>query len=268
MRAFFAFVFAQWLWLRYALVSLLRWRRRLVPEGKLLFVEEFAAPLSPLIWRDAYYWGRTQLAKRELQWFTPGSENHQHLTDSVIGLQVRKKPTHGLDGNGDPKCYPFSAALLSSGDSFRFRYGRVQVRARFPHAPNTEAAIWLLGRSGLPAIDIAHCSDEWPRHVRTGHHFGSSFEAPDAKNRHQRAFCADSPRTDFHVFELEWRPNYLAWFIDGWLVNEQTQHVPSEELYLVLQACVRNDEARGNRLNPVRFPVSFELDWVRVYDLG
>lgn len=64
---------------------------------------------------------------------------------------------------------------------------------------------------------------------------------------------------DFFIYTLEWSKNKLTWKINDVVVNEQTQHIPHEEMYLVFSSSM-TDKADGTGL-----PASMEVDWVRCY---
>ena len=44
------------------------------------------------------------------------------------------------------------------------------------------------------------------------------------------------PMTDFHVYEMQWRPKQVSWLIDGKLVRTTTSHIPSRAMSFHLNA--------------------------------
>jgi beta-glucanase (GH16 family) len=64
---------------------------------------------------------------------------------------------------------------------------------------------------------------------------------------------------DFFIYTLEWSKDKLTWKINDVVVNEQTQGVPHEEMYLVLSSSIPENT------NGAGLPASMEVDWVRCY---
>ena len=118
---------------------------------------------------------------------------------------------------------------------FSFRYGRVKVRARLPRADWIRPAIWLMSENSsygaFPAsgeIDLMESSGNRDLRcglqsravdtVQTNLHFG-----PPGSLRHWSSASVTTNTTmnygeDFHIYEIEWREQYLA-FIIGKSVN-------------------------------------------------
>ncbi len=64
---------------------------------------------------------------------------------------------------------------------------------------------------------------------------------------------------DYFIYTLEWTKDKLTWKINDVVVNEQSQGIPQEEMYLVFSSSITG-KADGTGL-----PASMEIDWVRCY---
>ncbi len=63
---------------------------------------------------------------------------------------------------------------------------------------------------------------------------------------------------------MEWDADRLVWFVDGTKRFESTEGVPHEPMYLALNLGVGGRQAKVPG-SEVRFPASFDVDYVRVY---
>ena len=187
-----------------------------------------------------------------------------------------------------------SAKLLTKGRA-SWTYGRFQVRARLPHGQGTWPAIWMLpehnrygpwAASGeidiMEVVNLGAPCGECPGGVEDRLlgtlHFGGSAPA----NRHKGEEVRTPAILDgaFHVYELEWTPERMVWFIDGkrfaervrseWSTSGST--VPGapfdQPFYLILNLAVGGSlpEGRGLKtVDPNVFPARFEVDYVRVW---
>lgn len=77
-----------------------------------------------------------------------------------------------------------------------------------------------------------------------------------------------NPHSDFHIYAIEWTPNYVAWSVDSVEVYRQTgNHINS--LYrsqkLMMNIWPPASEDWVGPLNPDKLPVYAFYDWVKVY---
>ncbi|KAI8605882.1 putative glucan binding protein [Dissophora ornata] len=145
-------------------------------------------------------------------------------------------------GNYDYGCYrvagaggnilnPIQSGLIRSVNSFRFRYGRVEVKAKMPKGKWIWPAIWMLPAhyqyGGWPAsgeIDLVESRGNGPEYPAGGYdkvastlHWGPSFEFNRFQMTHAE-YALPSGKTfadDFHIFTLDWRPEGIKTFVDG-----------------------------------------------------
>ena len=113
---------------------------------------------------------------------------------------------------------------------FSFRYGRVEVAARLPLADWLRPAIWLLPENNrygaFPAsgeIDLMeatgnlnfHCGNQsrGVNTVQTNIHYGPPGSQPPARLATVRTNTTDNYAERFHIYELEWTEQYLAFII-------------------------------------------------------
>lgn len=198
----------------------------------------------------------------EFQWYTNNRSNSYvknnrlyikpSLTADTIGEENLYKMTLDLNGGGpadyctDARFFgcmrtgtptnilnPIRSAKLTTVDSFAFKYGRVEVKAKMPTGDWLWPAIWMVPRYNVygtwPAsgeIDIVESRGN-AQLIQNGINIGAEqvgstlHWGPDpAHNAYTRThFDKNSPgngyNKDFRVYELEWSPDYLKFSIDG-----------------------------------------------------
>ena len=168
----------------------------------------------------------------------------------------------------------FLSGVITSRDSFRFRYGRVEARARMPAGNGYWSAFWLLNayynqdQPEDPEIDIVEALGERPRQIYQVYHHqtdpdGDGFFT-DTVSSESRVAVANFA-SDFHTYRVDWEPGRIVWYVDGRETKRvEGEEVSDEQMYLILNLAV------GGRF-PVPpdastpFPGRFEIDWVRVW---
>ncbi|KAJ8930605.1 hypothetical protein NQ314_016575 [Rhamnusium bicolor] len=135
-------------------------------------------------------------------------------------------------GNPDSVLNPIKSARIRTVDSFSFKYGRVEVRAKLPAGDWLWPAIWMLPRynqySGWPVsgeIDIMESRGNRELRNSAGQnigtqqvgstlHFGPNYNY----NRFEYAhFERNNPAgydTDFHTYGLLWNSDGITFYID------------------------------------------------------
>ena len=133
--------------------------------------------------------------------------------------------TSGAGGN---YLNPIKSARLRTAESFNFKYGKVEVRAKLPRGDWLWPAIWLLPRDqqygGWPAsgeIDIMESRGNPPSYAPGGYnqfgstlHFGVSYQQDDYPQAHSTKTGVDLT-ADFHTYGLIWNETYIGTYFDN-----------------------------------------------------
>ena len=175
----------------------------------------------------------------------------------------------------------YSSARLNTANKFTFKYGKVAARIKLPESEGIWPAFWMLGAN----IDENGGDTPWPQcgEIDILELYGSKDDAvveanahyADASDSHAMmgaaAFELNSGKfaDDFHIFELEWSPEGLTWFVDGQQYasmaitsDELTEF--HEEFFILLNVAVGGSFA-GRPDDSSIFPQHMYVDWVRVY---
>jgi hypothetical protein len=230
----------------------------LVKEWELTFSEDFeGTELDKEKWMTRYYWGDVLMND---DYALPSdahifSEKNIKISDSVARLETRKETAQGKVWDSKigfvPREFDYTSALISTGKSFRQKYGLFEAKIKVSDIKNVMHAFWMLSDTSLPHIDIAKtssCGKLFPGHI-TG-----SEEKPLVKKAKVKGLDWTN---DFFIYYLEWAPNKLVWKINDVVVYTQTENIPHESMYLILSSGVTNPNSDINSV--------MEIDWVKCY---
>lgn len=215
----------------------------------------------------------------EAQWYQPDNARVQGGFLVIEGRRERVPNPNYRAGSGDWKTNrPFaeytSSSLHSRGKQ-SFRFGRLEMRARFPAYTGLWPAWWMLGNDG-----------EWPSNgeIDILEFYQGALHANFVAGTNTRyegnwdaiatplASLGDADwDARFHVYRMDWNDQRIVLAVDG------------KELNSVELAQLRNPDGQSPFLNPeytllnlalggvggdpsgVAFPVHYEVDYVRVY---
>ena len=169
---------------------------------------------------------------------------------------------------------PYLSGVITSYDAFRFRYGRVEARARMPAGNGYWSAFWLLNayygqdQPEDPEIDIVEALGERTDRVYQVYHRLEDRDGDglytDRVSDESRVPVADFS-DDFHVYRVDWEPGRLVWYVDGVETKRiEGEAVSDEQMYLIANLAVGG----GFPVPPdasTPFPGRFEIDWIRVW---
>ena len=148
--------------------------------------------------------------------------------DSCTGHAFYGCDRSGNYASGGPALNPIKSASLRTADSFFFKYGKVEVRARLPKGEWLWPAIWLLPRyndyGNWPAsgeVDIMESRGNPPSYTPGGRdkygstlHWGPDYTTNMWPLAHQIFSSADDLSDDFHVYGLVWNKTYIGTYLD------------------------------------------------------
>ncbi|HEX3752577.1 MAG TPA: glycoside hydrolase family 16 protein [Streptosporangiaceae bacterium] len=156
----------------------------------------------------------------EFEWYVPGQVS---VGGGALNLTATSASTQGSDGN----TYPCRSGMVTTGQSFNFQYGYVQVEAKLPIDTGLWPALWLNPSNGdwPPEIDIM---EHWTTYDYYGAYLHSAA-GPIVENDHVN--LADD--TGWHTFSVLWQPNEIIWYLDGQEVLSTTQYVPQQAMYFI-----------------------------------
>ena len=217
----------------------------------------FADELDPTRWLPCVSHGQLGYPTRCTGW---KEELQTYRRDNVV---VRDGALR-LVGTRGPGGYT-SGAITTARDTFGFdqpgytefthTYGYTEVRFRAPAGPGTWPAVWALPYNGegdeIDVVEVVKGDAYFTLH--TGGEGGGDF-----------ALTGTDFTRGWHVVGTEWEPGRLTWYVDGRSVYTVTAGVPDQPFFVQANLALGGSWP-GPPTGDTPFPVSFDIDYIRVY---
>jgi len=196
-------------------------------------------------------------------------------TNSYLNIEAKYQPSGSFPDQ------PYASSKLTTEGKYSLKYGRVEARMKLSNGQGAWPAFWMLPVNGnwpyTGEIDIMEAKHRNPQSVDgtihydgNGYHFtGRSYSSPTDLS------------TDFHVYAVEWGPNFIKWFVDDVLFHTATPNTTvnggwpfnDSQFYIILNLAVGSAGTPYTSVNgagvppvPGDFPAKLQVDYVRVYD--
>jgi beta-glucanase (GH16 family) len=181
--------------------------------------------------------------------------------------------------------------MLTRG-KFEQAYGRFEARIRVPEGSGLWPAFWLLGADceqvGWPLcgeIDIMEYRRQEPTSVSGSIHGPGYSGETVPQGQITKSYDLENDRFDagFHIFGIEWGPDYINYYVDDILYNQITpedleitpedpdnpdalgEWVYNKPFYIIINLAVGGNFPQAPDSDEV-FPQSMLVDYVRVYE--
>ena len=235
--------------------------------NNLVMADEFNldGPIDNSIWNYEIGTGENGWGNNELQYYTDRTENVK-VENGYLLLTAKDED---FDGSA------YTSARITTQGKFDQAYGRFEARIRVPYGKGLWPAFWLLGNDcetniwpQCGEIDIMEYLGDNPTTIFGSAH-GPGYSAGEAVTKN---YVLENDRYDtgFHVFGIEWTPEYINYYVDDALYQQITpDDVPGEwvfnhPFYIILNVAVGGNFP-GAPNNETVFPQTMLVDYVRVY---
>ena len=235
----------------------------------LVWQDEFESDGQPNLanWGYDIGTGENGWGNNELQFYTERPDNVT-VQNGILVITAKEE-----DYNGSSYT---SARLLTKG-KFEQTHGRFEARIRVPYGKGLWPAFWLLGDDSngseiwpeIGEIDIMEYVGSEPTKVFGTVH-GPGYSGAEGVTK---AYELENDRFDagFHVFGIEWAPDYINYYVDDVLYNQITPDDVTGEwvfnngpFYIILNVAV-GGALPGSPNAETVFPQTMLVDYVRVY---
>ena len=209
----------------------------------------------------------------EEQFYTNRRENVSVQNGTLI-IKAIKEDYNGFDYT--------SSKVLTKGLKEQ-AYGRFEARIQLPTGQGMWPAFWLLGANcgdgtadtevwpNCGEIDVMEYRGQDPTVVHGSVH-GPGYAGGNAITK---SYALENDRFDtgFHVFGIEWAPEYINYYVDDVLYNQITRQqveeigtwVFDQPFYIIINLAVGGDFIGAPNEETV-FPQTMLIDYVRVYN--
>jgi beta-glucanase (GH16 family) len=211
--------------------------------------------------------GRPGWGNNERQYYTDRTENIR-VEDGMLHITARRESFEGSN---------FTSAKILTRGLFERTYGRYEARIQLPFGQGIWPAFWLLGDDSggtvswpqIGEIDIMEYRGQEPLVIHGSVH-GPGYSAGQAVTDSYRLTDGRFD-TEFHVFAIEWGPDFIKYYVDDELYNEINPEDVNGEwvfndntFYIILNVAVGGTFVGPPNSN-TPFPQTMLVDYVRVY---
>ncbi|RLD59892.1 MAG: hypothetical protein DRJ05_05740 [Bacteroidetes bacterium] len=215
-------------------------------------------------WMTRYLWGDKLINDAyalETDKAFPTDGNNIELSGKTLKIVTRSEKVSGkvwkIPFGFIPQEFDYSTGLISTANRFQQKYGRFEAKIKVNYSKPVNYNFWMASENMLPHVDILKL-DKKKTKVDMAHHYG---EVSDSKKPEKKTavYSGLDVSQDFFIYTFEWAKDKMTWKINDVVMNEQTQGIPKEEMYLVFSSAITG-KADGGGL-----PASMEVDWVKCY---
>jgi beta-glucanase (GH16 family) len=206
----------------------------------------------------------------EAQYYAFARPENSRIEDGRLIIEARRDDVSGFADYGGQR---YSSARLITRGRAEWTYGFFDIRARLPCGRGHWPAIWMLGTGQWPdtgEIDIMESVGFTPTKV-----YGTVHSRHSVDTHSLGGGEAEVPTlcTEFHNYQLDWRPDGMTWYVDGQPFHSVDK--PSDAdwkrwpfdgpQYLLLNVAVGGAWGGQQGIDDNAFPARMEVDYVRVY---
>lgn len=212
------------------------------------------------------------IRNNEAQNYTANRLENARVENGNLIIEARRDNYQG---------YEISSASLVSWGKVVHRYGRFECRAKIDIRSGSWPAFWTLGeRMEWPSngeIDIMEYyqgkllgNAAWGTETRWQGNWDSQYLLVSS--------FPDGWENEFHVFMMEWTPDYIRLYVDDILINAvdlsttfngslgNYENPFRQPHYLILNQAIGGNN--GGDYSNTQFPIRYEIDYVRIYQLA
>ncbi len=177
-----------------------------------------------LMWRDEFNGSSLNRDDWNVELHAPGwvNEELQAYVDSEENIYVKDgnlviKPVK--NGNS------YTSGRVNTMDKHDYKYGLFEARVKVPSGKGYLPAFWLMPtdenlygqwpRCG--EIDAMEVMGQDTKKVYGTIHYGN----PHAESQGTKTLTEGDFSEEYHVFDVEWEPGVIRWYVDGMLYHEE-----------------------------------------------
>ena len=239
-------------------------RFRELKKWNLTFEDTFgSSKLDDSKWDTLPYPAKKFISGTYSQWsddqlFTE-KDNHE-IQNGILKIETKNEPREGKAWHPTmgflPKKFNCTSAMINTGDKFRQQYGMFEAKVRIGFAYPLIQSFQLSSDYKTPVISIVNYGESKNSHkFSAGAHVSVNNDGGGTKT----SVNGRNLGGQFHLFTLLWDKNEVTWKINGVTYKKEKKFIPQVPLFLNFYPSVRGS------IDSKRFPVSMDIDWVRVY---
>jgi beta-glucanase (GH16 family) len=171
---------------------------------------------------------------------------------------------------------PYLTAAVTSLGKFAFKYGKVQIRARFQSAQGAWPALWMMSEAfeNHPNMDL-YAEIDLMEHLNFNHNVYQTVHTKYTKiNTTKQGAAAKINRDDWNTYGCEWDADKIVFTVNSKPTHTyprmpekgEKQWPFDQPCYFILSMQIGGGWVNGSGpTNPDHYPAGMKIDWVRVY---
>jgi len=185
-------------------------------EWTIAWSDEFDTDGLPDESKWTYDIGNWGWGNNELQYYTVARSENARVEDGNLIIEARK-------GDMGEK---WTSARLTTREKVTFLYGRIELKAKVPKERGNWAAGWTLGDKYMDELSWPYCGEidimesvGYELNDTTGDgiahasvHCGAYYFK--LNNHHTSVLDVQNMNEEFHLYAIEWTPEYIKAFVD------------------------------------------------------
>jgi len=239
-----------------------------------VWCEEFSYTGLPNDAKWGYDVGGGGFGNNELQYYTNKDIDNAFVQDGYLTIKAMEE---SFGGNA------YTSARLVTKNTGDWLYGKIQVKAQLPTGKGTWPAIWMLPTNweygGWPTsgeIDIMEHVGYDPNRIHGTIHTGVYNHMMNTQVGKSKVI--PTAITEYHVYEIEWEPNVIRFYIDGIKYHEVEYNYNDitsakgfeswpfdKEFHLILNIAFGGNWGGAQGVDPSVLPAEMLVDYVRVF---
>lgn len=239
-------------------------------KWKLVFSDEFNLPDGSQ--PDSTIWNRARRNPSQWARWNSNSDKVVYIKDGCLVCRAIPNKYEPTD----------TAEMLTGGvntmNKFEFQYGKVEVRMKTNFIPGNFPAAWM-GKTHSQRDDLYGEIDIVEVHSnqkKASHTIHSQYTLRHPKHGMNTTFSKDVDVRKWHVYGIEWTPEYVRWTVDrmetGIYRKSKDKKLLDEgawtfdyPFFLILNQAVGNGRWKALPYPDIRKTFETRFDWVRVY---
>ena len=217
-------------------------------------------------WLTTYYWGARRLAEFNQQQLFVDSGYGAGIdpfvfNNGTMDITAQKTPADVYDQYS----YPYLSGHINTYDTFNFRYGYIEMRAKVAAGQGFLETFYAsrTDKSVLGEIDILEFIGSQPKALYGTVHYDDNGTL--TKSKVVRAAQTEALSADYHTYAVDWTPTSIRFYLDGVLTGEiTTPESLKAAVYLMADFSVGGTWA-GYPDATTPFPSAYSIDYIRVW---
>lgn len=246
------------------------------------YTYDYNSLVYDLVWNDEFDGDTLDLTKwsYEINDYGGGNNELQYYTDKnalLNGgiLSITAKYENYLTRD-------YTSSRIVSKNKGDFTYGIVEARIKVPAGLGTWSAFWMMPTvsryGGWPdsgEIDIME-NVGYAENVVHGTVHTEAFNHILGTQKGGTYYALTDAATQFHIYKIEWLPDKIKFFVDGvnyytfnpasFSVCPDSEQWPFDgDFFIILNLAVGGNWGGSQGVDPLDYPTTMEIDYVRVY---